>query len=178
MRNYNLTPLLRATVGFDRMFNMLDTATRLDQGAPSYPPYNIEKIGDDSYHIVMAVAGFAEADLEVTAKENSLVVIGKKDKVPGSQTRTSATERYLHRGIATRAFERRFDLADHIRVTGAHSGARARGRALGGARLRPRREFARAPRGCSPESAQGSCFYDRRRRERSGPRPPPLPRRP
>ncbi len=129
MRNYDLTPLLRATVGFDRMFNMLDTATRLDQGAPSYPPYNIEKIGEDSYHIVMAVAGFAEADLDVTAKENSLVVIGRKDKVPGAQTgtqsgvqtgaQTSATERYLHRGIATRAFERRFDLADHIRVTGA-----------------------------------------------------------
>ncbi len=123
MRNYDLTPLLRATVGFDRMFNMLDTATRLDQGAPSYPPYNIEKIGEDSYHIVMAVAGFAEADLDVTARENSLVVIGRKDKVPGTQTQTqtqtSATERYLHRGIATRAFERRFDLADHIRVTGA-----------------------------------------------------------
>ncbi len=125
MRNYDLTPLLRATVGFDRMFNMLDTATRLDQGAPSYPPYNIEKIGEDSYHIVMAVAGFAEADLDVTARENSLVVIGRKDKVPGAQTDTqtgtqsSATERYLHRGIATRAFERRFDLADHIRVTGA-----------------------------------------------------------
>ncbi len=105
------------------MFNMLDTATRLDQGAPSYPPYNIEKIGEDSYHIVMAVAGFAEADLEVTAKENSLVIIGRKDKAPGSQiqtqTQASATERYLHRGIATRAFERRFDLADHIRVTGA-----------------------------------------------------------
>ncbi len=115
MRNYDLTPLLRATVGFDRMFNMLDTATRLDQGAPSYPPYNIEKIGEDSYHIVMAVAGFAEADLDVTAKENSLVVTGKKDSAP----ETPATERYLHRGIATRAFERRFDLADHIRVTGA-----------------------------------------------------------
>jgi len=115
MRNYDLTPLLRATVGFDRMFNMLDTATRLDEGAPSFPPYNIEKTGEDSYHIVMAVAGFAEADLDVTAKENSLVVTGKKDSDPG----TPATERYLHRGIATRAFERRFDLADHIRVTGA-----------------------------------------------------------
>ncbi len=121
MRNYDLTPLLRATVGFDRMFNMLDTATRLDQGAPSYPPYNIEKIGEDSYHIVMAVAGFAEADLEVTARENSLVIIGRKDKAPGTPTgaQTGATERYLHRGLATRAFERRFDLADHIRVTGA-----------------------------------------------------------
>ena len=68
MRNYDLTPLLRATVGFDRMFNMLDTATRLDERAPSYPPYNIEKTGEDTYRIVMAVAGFGEADLEVTAK--------------------------------------------------------------------------------------------------------------
>ncbi len=118
MRNYDLTPLLRATVGFDRMFNMLDTATRLDEGASSYPPYNIEKTGEDSYRIVMAVAGFGEADLEVTAKENSLVVAGKKDQTPEAQTQ--ARERYLHRGIATRAFERRFDLADHIRVAGVH----------------------------------------------------------
>ncbi len=117
MRNYDLTPLLRATVGFDRMFNMLDTATRLDESAPGYPPYNIEKTGEDSYRIVMAVAGFGEADLEVTAKENSLVVTGKKDKAPEAQTQ--ARERYLHRGIATRTFERRFDLADHIRVAGA-----------------------------------------------------------
>ncbi len=113
MRNYDLTPLLRATVGFDRMFNMLDTVTRLDQSAPSYPPYNIEKTGEDSYRIVMAVAGFGEADLKVTAQENSLVVTGRKDKAP------EARERYLHRGIATRTFERRFDLADHIRVIGA-----------------------------------------------------------
>ncbi len=115
MRNYDLTPLLRATVGFERMFNMLDTATRLDESAPSYPPYNIEKTGEDTYRIVMAVAGFGEADLEVTAKENNLVVAGKKDKAPEAQ----AQDRYLHRGIATRTFERRFDLADHIRVTGA-----------------------------------------------------------
>ena len=115
MRNYDLSPLLRATIGFDRMFNMLDTATRLDQGAPSYPPYNIEKAGEDAYRIVMAVAGFGEADLEVTAKENSLVVAGKKDQAPEAQAQAG----YLHRGIAARAFERRFDLADHIRVTGA-----------------------------------------------------------
>ncbi len=117
MRNYDLTPLLRATVGFDRMFNMLDTATRLNESAPSYPPYNIEKIGEDTYRIVMAVAGLGEADIEVTAKENSLVVTDKKDKAP--ETQAQAADRYLHRGIATRAFERRFDLADHIRVTGA-----------------------------------------------------------
>ncbi len=119
MRGVDLTPLLRATVGFDRMMNLLDTQTRLDQGdqGDTYPPYNIEKIGDDEYRIIMAVAGFGEADLEVTAKENSLVVAGKKDKAPEAQAQ--ARERYLHRGIATRAFERRFDLADHIRVAGA-----------------------------------------------------------
>ncbi len=117
MRNYDISPLLRATVGFDRIFNLLDTATRLDESAPSYPPYNIEKTGEDTYRIGMAVAGFSDADIEVTAKENSLVVTGKKDK--DSEIGDSATERYLHRGIANRAFERRFDLADHIRVTGA-----------------------------------------------------------
>ena len=113
MRTHDLTPLLRATVGFDRMFNMLDAATRLDEGALSYPPYNIEKTGEDAYRIVMAVAGFGEADLDVTVKENSLVISGKKDKAE------DAKANYLHRGIAARAFERRFDLADHIRVTGA-----------------------------------------------------------
>ncbi len=113
MRTHDLTPLLRATVGFDRMFNMLDAATRLDEGALSYPPYNIEKTGEDAYRIVMAVAGFGEADLDVTVKENSLVISGKKDKAE------DAKAKYLHRGIAARAFERRFDLADHIRVTGA-----------------------------------------------------------
>ncbi len=123
MRSYDLTPLLRATVGFDRMFNMLDSASRLDERAPSYPPYNIEKTGADSYRIVMAVAGFGEADLDVTAKENSLVVTGKKEKAPEGQGQGQGqgqvAEHCLHRGIATRAFERRFDLADHIRVSGA-----------------------------------------------------------
>ncbi len=117
MRTYDISPLLRATIGFDRMFNMLDTANRLDEGAPGYPPYNIEKAGEDAYRIVMAVAGFGEADLEVTAKENSLVVAGKKD--PSEAAQNQAGPGYLHRGIAARAFERRFDLADHIRVTGA-----------------------------------------------------------
>ena len=117
MRHYDLSPLLRATVGFDRIFNLLDAANRLDEGAPSYPPYNIEKTGEDTYRIGMAVAGFSEADIEVTAKDNSLVVTGKMEK--DSENRGSATERYLHRGIATRTFERRFDLADHIRVSGA-----------------------------------------------------------
>ncbi len=113
MRTTDLTPLLRATVGFDRMFNMLDAATRLDDSALSYPPYNIEKTGEDDYRIVMAVAGFGEEDLDVTVKENSLVVTAKREKAEDSKAE------YLHRGIAARAFERRFDLADHIRAVGA-----------------------------------------------------------
>ena len=113
MRPIDVSPLLRATVGFDRMMNLLDAASRIDESAPSYPPYNIEKTGDDSYRIVMAVAGFGEEDLDVTVKESSLVISGKKEKA------TDEGAKYLHRGIATRSFERRFDLADHIRVTGA-----------------------------------------------------------
>jgi molecular chaperone IbpA len=113
MRSIDLTPLLRATVGFDRMMNMLDASTRVDENALSYPPYNIEKTGEDAYRIVMAVAGFGEDELEITVKENSLVVTGKKEKSENGDGS------YLYRGIATRAFERRFDLADHIRVTGA-----------------------------------------------------------
>lgn len=112
MRSNDLTPLLRATVGFDRMMNLLDSATRADEGALSYPPYNIEKTSDDDYRIVMAVAGFAEEELDISVKENSLTISGKKDKAENDV-------KYLHRGIATRGFERRFDLADHIKVTGA-----------------------------------------------------------
>ncbi len=113
MRQIDLSPLFRATVGFDRMMNLIDSASRLDDGTPSYPPYNIEKTGEDAYRISMAVAGFGDEDLDVTVKESSLVVTGKKDKAEGQEVS------YLHRGIATRAFERRFDLADHIKVAGA-----------------------------------------------------------
>lgn len=113
MRTFDLSPLFRATVGFDRVANLLDAVSRTDEGAFSYPPYNIEKLGEDAYRITMAVAGFSEADLEITAKEASLIVTGKKAK----QDEPQAT--YLHRGIAQRAFERRFDLADHIKVVGA-----------------------------------------------------------
>lgn len=113
MRTMDLSPLLRATVGFDRMMDLLDAATHVDEGALSYPPYNIEKTDEDHYRIVMAVAGFAEEDLDVTVKENSLIISGKKERSEEQSVN------YLHRGIATRAFERRFDLADHIKVTGA-----------------------------------------------------------
>ncbi|WP_299624383.1 Hsp20 family protein [Pelagibius sp.] len=125
MRSLDLSPLFRATVGFDRLASALDAASRLDDSAYSYPPYNIEKTGDDSYRIVMAVAGFGEDELDVTVKENSLTITGKKAPAEngaenGAQNRAqNGAAKYLHRGIATRAFERRFDLADHIKVTGA-----------------------------------------------------------
>ncbi len=114
MRNVDISPLMRATVGFDRLMNMLDASARLDEGALSYPPYNIEKTGEDSYRITMAVAGFGEDDLEVTVQENSLTIKAGKAK-----TEEKKEVEYLYRGIAARAFERRFDLADHIKVTGA-----------------------------------------------------------
>src|SRR3546814_15013712 len=113
MRTIDLSPLYRASVGFDRFVKTLDAASRVEESAFSYPPYNIEKVSDDAYRIVMAVAGFAEDELNVTAKENSLVISGKKEKPEDDKASV------LHRGIASRAFERRFDLADHTKVTGA-----------------------------------------------------------
>jgi molecular chaperone IbpA len=105
---------MRATVGFDRMMNLLDSAGRIDDATAGYPPYNIEKTGEDTYRITMAVAGFGEDDLEVTVKEASLVIKAAKAKDEDAKE-----IKHLHRGIATRSFERRFDLADHIRVAGA-----------------------------------------------------------
>lgn len=114
MRTFDMTPLFRNSVGFDRMARLLDGITA-DQ-APSYPPYNIEKVDEDSYRITMAVAGFAEADLDVQVKDNQLTVSGNVEK-SGEDT---AEKQYLHRGIAGRTFERRFNLADHIEVAGAN----------------------------------------------------------
>ncbi len=111
MRTYDFAPLYRATVGFDRMANVLDRAMTADT-ATTYPPYNIEKTGDDAYRISIAVAGFAEGDLSIEAREGALVVTAKKAESDEART-------YLHRGIATRAFEKSFQLADHVRVTGA-----------------------------------------------------------
>jgi molecular chaperone IbpA len=110
MSTFDLTPLFRSTVGFDRMMSLLDAAGRSDEQA--YPPYNIEKVGEDAYRITMAVAGFGEEDLSIVAQGNSLVIAGK-------QKREEKKTDYLYRGIAGRAFERRFQLADHIKVTGA-----------------------------------------------------------
>ncbi len=113
MRTTDFSPLYRFSVGFDRMQRLLDAATRLDDAAYTYPPYNIETRGDDAYRVTMAVAGFGEKDLDVTVKENTLVVSGRKRD-------DDDTVSYLHRGIAGRAFERRFELADHIKVVGAN----------------------------------------------------------
>ena len=111
MRNFDLTPLYRSTVGFDRLANILDNVTRTDGGS-SYPPYNIEKTGDDAYRITIAVAGFSDDELTIEARDGQLVISGKKAEASGDTT-------FLHRGIATRAFEKRFQLADHVRATDA-----------------------------------------------------------
>lgn len=112
MRNFDLAPLYRATVGFDQIADMMDRVLANDVGQSTYPPYNIEKTADDAYRISIAVAGFSDADLSVEVKQNALVVSARKAEDEGERT-------FLHRGIATRAFERRFHLADHVRVTGA-----------------------------------------------------------
>ena len=112
MDGFDFSPLFRSTIGFDRLARLVDSATRVDNTAMSYPPYNIEKTGDDAYRLTMAVAGFSQDELDITVHEGTLIVSGKAQK-------EEANSRYLHRGIARRAFERRFSLADHIKVVGA-----------------------------------------------------------
>ncbi len=112
MRHYDLSPLYRSTVGFDGLFTMLDKLTSLEQ-TPSYPPYNIERTGENAYRITVAVAGFAENDLTIEVKENTLSIRGGKTAPEGEKAET------LYQGIASRSFERRFQLADHVLVTGA-----------------------------------------------------------
>lgn len=114
MRNLDLSPLYRSTVGFDRLGSMLDQLMPGDAPAPSYPPYNIEKTGEDAYRITIAVAGFGEGDLNIEVKDQGLTITAKKREVSGDKQ-----PQYLHRGIAERGFERRFQLADHMKVTGA-----------------------------------------------------------
>ncbi len=109
--NFDLTPLFRTSVGFDRMAQLLDQANRIDQ-TPSYPPYNIESIDDNHYRITLALAGFGDNDLEITSEQNTLTVKGKKDN--------DVEGKYIHRGIANRSFERRFQLADHVKVRAAN----------------------------------------------------------
>lgn len=112
MRTFDFAPLHRATIGFDQIADMMDRLLTSEVNQSTYPPYNIEKTAADAYRISVAVAGFADSELTVEVKENSLVVSGRKADEDGERT-------YLHRGIATRAFERRFHLADHVRVKGA-----------------------------------------------------------
>lgn len=112
MRTFDPTPLFRASVGFDRVADLMDRLLTADAGQPTYPPYNIEKTDENAYRISVAVAGFAADELTVDVKENALIVAARKAE-------DEAPRNYLHRGIATRAFERRFHLADHVRVTGA-----------------------------------------------------------
>ncbi len=112
MRHFDLTPLYRSTIGFDRIGSLLDTLNAFESDAPVYPPYNIECVGENDYRISMAVAGFSDADLDIEVKENTLTIRGETRVEQEDST-------YLHRGIAGRSFERRFQLADHVVVKGA-----------------------------------------------------------
>ncbi|TYR30193.1 Hsp20 family protein [Mesorhizobium microcysteis] len=113
MRHVDFSPLYRSTVGFDRLFTMLDSLAQPDNGQ-TYPPYNIERTGDDAYRISMAVAGFSETEISIEAHRNVLTVKGEK-----TDEQSENGSEFLHRGIAARAFERRFQLADHVEVQGA-----------------------------------------------------------
>ncbi|MCW8128279.1 Hsp20 family protein [Microbulbifer halophilus] len=112
MRNVDFSPLYRSAIGFDRMASLLDAMTTSEQKQPSYPPYDIELTGEDNYRITMAVAGFEESELDIQLEQNRLTVTGRKAEEKGET-------QYLHRGIAARNFERRFQLADHVKVTDA-----------------------------------------------------------
>ena len=114
MRSFDISPLLRSSIGYEGLNRLVEFAARPENTDGGFPPYNIEKVGDGAYRIAMAVAGFAQHELDLTVQENTLVVTGKAD------AEDQGTERqFLHRGIAKRAFERRFQLADTIKVTGA-----------------------------------------------------------
>ena len=116
MRNYDFAPLYRSTVGFDRLANMLDRALTADVGTNTYPPYNIEKSGENTYRISVAVAGFSEDELNVEMRDGQLVISAKK-----AEAEDKDASKYLHRGIASRAFEKRFQMADHVRPVGAET---------------------------------------------------------
>jgi len=112
MRSFDFSPLYRATVGFDRIADLMDRVLASEVSQPTYPPYNIEKTGENAYRITVAVAGFTADELNVEVSDGTLTVSARKANEDEGRT-------YLHRGIAARAFERRFALADHVRVTGA-----------------------------------------------------------
>lgn len=112
MGHFDFAPLYRSTVGFDRLVQLLDGVAGFDNEVNGYPPYNIERLGDNEYRITMAVAGFSDAEINIEVKEQMLAVKGEKKPVEKER-------QFLHRGIATRTFERRFQLADHVEVKGA-----------------------------------------------------------
>ncbi len=115
MHAYDLSPLFRSTVGFDHLSNLIDGAFKMDERNVAYPPYNIAKLSEDEYEITMAVAGFKQSELNIVAQQNTLIVSG------GTQEQEEKEEKsYLHRGIATRSFERKFSLADHVKVVDAN----------------------------------------------------------
>jgi len=113
MRGFDLTPYRRSTVGFDRLFDLIENSARL-QSADNYPPFNIERMDEDRYRVTLAVAGFKAEEIDITAQQNMLQIIGRKAEVS-----EDARNKYLHLGIANRSFERRFELADFVRVEGA-----------------------------------------------------------
>ena len=112
MRTYDVSPLFRSSIGFDRLFELLNQADRVEPST-AWPPYNIEKVAEDQYRITMAVAGFTPDEIELTQQDTTLLVSGQKAAQEGEK-------HYLYRGIAGRSFERRFQLADHVKVLGAH----------------------------------------------------------
>lgn len=112
MRNFDLSPLYRSAIGFDRLASMLDAANRSSEQQPGYPPYNIELRGENEYRITMAVAGFNKQELEIQTENGNLTITGRK--APDEEE-----HQYLYQGIAARNFERRFQLADHVRVVKA-----------------------------------------------------------
>nr|WP_310523949.1 Hsp20 family protein [Polymorphobacter sp.] len=114
MRAFDISPLLRSSIGYENLNRLVEFAGRVDGGETAYPPYNIEKLGDGAYRIAMAVAGFARHEIDLTVQENTLIVTGA-----GQAEAEGEGQVFLHRGIAKRAFERRFQLADTIKVTGA-----------------------------------------------------------
>lgn len=114
MRQFDLSPLYRSTIGFDRLFNMLDQAAGIE-AVPGYPPYNIERTGENAYRISVAVAGFAASELSIETKENTLTIRGAREREADN-----GKVEVLYQGIAARSFERRFQLADHVQVSGAN----------------------------------------------------------
>ena len=113
MTTFDFSPLFRSTVGFDRLMNLLENSVQWSEAGNGYPPYNIEKTGEDQYRITLALAGFGEDELNVEARENALLIEGRKKEAEEGHV-------YLYRGIAGRSFKRQFQLVDHVKVTGAH----------------------------------------------------------